>query len=113
MAPPIATSITRQPACCQVTSPRAKTKSTDVGIWNCPPRDRGSLLAMRSATSMAMSTDHQVTPTQLTHSVAASTPMPVPRTLCSDRPTVLHGEVETTSSVVSGAKMPKELGEIQ
>ena len=60
-----------------------------------------------------MSTDHHVTPTQLTHRVAAKTPMPVARTRWVVRPTVLHGEPESTCSVVRGAKMPKELGDSQ
>ena len=62
---------------------------------------------------MAMRTDHHVTSTTVTHNVVAKTPMPVVRMRWIDSPNVLQGDVEMTSRVVSGAKMPKELGETQ
>ena len=57
--------------------------------------------------------DHQVTPTTLTHRVAAKTPIPVLRMRWKDNPKVLHGDTEMTMRVVSGAKMPKLLGDTQ
>ena len=107
------TSKTRHPACSQVACPRAKTKSTAVGIWKRAPRDTGSRLATKSDTSMAINTDHQVTSTRVTHRVAAATPTAVVRMRWMESPKVLHGDDEITSKVVRGAKMPKELGEIQ
>ena len=62
---------------------------------------------------MAMSTDHQVTPTHVTHRVARKTPIALLTMRWIDRPHVLHGDVATTISVVSGAKMPNDDGEIQ
>jgi len=54
-----------------------------------------------------------VTPATVTHRVAAKTPTAVVRMRWMESPKVLHGDDEMTSSVVRGAKMPKELGETQ
>ena len=62
---------------------------------------------------MAMSTDHQVTPTQVTHSVARKTPIALLMMRWRESPHVLQGDDAITINVVSGAKIPKDDGDIQ
>ncbi|CAB5018774.1 unannotated protein [freshwater metagenome] len=79
MSPPMMTSRTRHRSVPMDAGPMASTNTTAIGIWICPATDHGITRAARSAASTAMKKDHQVSPTRLTHSDAASTPMPVPR----------------------------------